>query len=312
MRPPHLAAALVLACAHAACLASVDPAPVGATAPDGATPDASADARPPLGDAGPEGSTTTDAAPSDAAPGDAAPSDAAPARYAARDVVFDMTAPADMEGHGIAGWSKNFHGGVNQAWPPSGADAFAHWGEIYRDVRNLNDTNTRLAVRGFRTFILSKSTGRWTERPDTDANLRSGLYLENYANDTHTPSNQRREPDGSWSAAPPHGYVWHFWRGNGVLLSDADKADFGGAYAEYEARLVVGDPARPDDRASAGYLAGNGADWFRRATGAWLGQCMYTRLKRIPTDGAWVPIGVTTVDHAAFLANPPPHLRTGG
>jgi hypothetical protein len=89
-----------------------------------------------------------------------------------------------------------------------------------------------------------------------------------------------------------------------------DRADLGGVYATYQAKLVVNNPSLPDDRAKARFLAYTGLDYWRDLTSGWApgqpnnGEAGHGRMKYVTNN--WRAINMTTVSAATLRTNPPP------
>jgi hypothetical protein len=100
------------------------------------------------------------------------------------------------------------------------------------------------------------------------ARLAEGAaYVEDFAGNVSVPADIRVEPDGTISIRAGGGYNFHFWPETGRVA--LDPADIGGIFTTVQARLIMDNPARPDDRDHARYLLSVGADYWLRLDSEW-------------------------------------------
>lgn len=120
-------------------------------------------------------------------------------------------------------------------------------------------TNTRVQVRSLRTYILSNATRKWTLVDSTTAPM-GGLWVYpfNYAGNFDS-TGARSEETGGYSIKPAYP---HFHHGYGTTYSISNPADIRAVYIAMDFRLVVDDPAKPDDRSAAKYVVDTGADYY--------------------------------------------------
>jgi hypothetical protein len=226
--------------------------------------------------------------------------------------VADQIA-ADMQGqneglpHGVPSsydWATGpviSMGNNSQGW-----QAITSWGALYESAEGNPASNTRVNIRNMRTYFLQKSTGRWlllqnTSHPNGEA------YVEDYAGDAHKPADVRTEPDGTISATAGGGYNFHFYPADRASINPWD---IGGIVTIFEARLIVGDRNRPDDRSSARYLMSSGADYYPALTGGWPGSADFNpgvaggKMKYVKTE--WRSFAMTTISRSTLESNPPP------
>jgi hypothetical protein len=64
-----------------------------------------------------------------------------------------------------------------------------------------------------------------------------------------------------------NGYNFHFWNEGG--RAPIDPTDVGGVFITAQARLIVGDRRKPDDRARARYVMSVGGDYWLNTTAPW-------------------------------------------
>ena len=88
-----------------------------------------------------------------------------------------------------------------------------------------------------------------------------------------------------------------------------------GVVVVLQARLIVDDPSKPDDRSSARYLCGAGADYYPALSGSWPGDASFNpgvaigKLKFVKLQ--WRSFSMTTLSEVQLQQNPPPIDITG-
>jgi hypothetical protein len=195
--------------------------------------------------------------------------------------------------------------------PPSRWTASTTWGVVYQSVAGNPATNTRVNIRNVQLWFLSKSTGTWallqnTSQPDGAA------YKEDFSGDISIPADVRTEPDGTISVTSGMGSYagdnYHFYPSN---RGQINPNDIGGVVAIFEARLIVGNTALPDDRATAAYVAEAGADYWPCTTcslpGSYGGVTPPVgggRYKYVTVN--WRSFSMTSMTLAQLTVNPPP------
>jgi hypothetical protein len=193
----------------------------------------------------------------------------------------------------------------------NGWHAITSWGALYEASEGNPATNTRVNVRNMRTFFLQKSTGKWlllqnTSRPDGAA------YVEDFAGDVNRAADIRTESDGTISATAGGGFNFHFYPQDRAAI---DPNDIGGIVTVVEARLILGDLSRADDRSSARYLLSSGADYYPALTGGWPGNTDFNpgvalgKMKYVHEQ--WRSFAMTTLTRSQLESNPPPVDLTG-
>lgn len=194
---------------------------------------------------------------------------------------------------------------------PMGWKAITGWELVTVPVQGSPATNTRVNIRNLQLYFLQKKTGTWlllqnTSQPD------GADYLDDFSGDVSMPGDVRTEPDGTISVTAGGGYCFHFWPSDRASINPND---VGGVLVLLEARLIVDNPNRPDDRASAQYLAGAGVDYYPALTGGWPGNLSFNpgigngKLKYVQND--WRFYAMTTLSASQLVANPPPMNLNG-
>ncbi|MFM1987082.1 MAG: hypothetical protein RJA99_39 [Pseudomonadota bacterium] len=201
--------------------------------------------------------------------------------------------------------------------------AYVQWFIVFEGVGN-GANNVRVEIRNPRTYYLSRSTGQW--RPVGTAQAGSHWFQAwkkdlTWANDK---VDLRSNPDGSVAVKVPRGSpnVMHgIWQPGKIDIAGI-VPDMEALFATVQARLVVDDPAQPDDRDRANLLIHVGGDYYpdMKATAAnsFPPSAGLSRLKRVTS--AWQSFNFATIDSARqdyrgapasiptarFRANPPP------
>ena len=194
---------------------------------------------------------------------------------------------------------------------PNGWQAITSWGALYEAEEGNPATNTRVNIRNMQTYLLQKSSGKWlllqnTSHPDGAA------YLEDFSGDTNKNADVRTEADGTISATAGGGYNFHFYPVNRASI---DPNDIGGIVVVVQARLILADSSKPDDRNIARYLLGSGADYYPGLTGGWPGNADFNpgvalgKMKYVQSN--WRSFAMTTVTESQLQNNPPPIDFTG-
>ncbi len=221
---------------------------------------------------------------------------------------------ADMQGK-----NEGFPHGVPLSWDwangpvvdmgnnSKGQNAITSWGIVYVAAQGNPATNTRVNIRNVQVYLLQKNEGTWLLLQSTSA-PDGAAYPEDYQGPS-VAGDVRTEPDGTISVTAGHGYNFHFYPSD---RGSIDSNDIGGIVAIFDARLIVGNPALPDDRSIAQYLAGAGADYYQSVTGP--GQdnnpsVANGKLKYVKTS--WRSFAMTTLTQTQLQKNPPPINLTG-
>lgn len=184
-----------------------------------------------------------------------------------RTIINDMKLPHQGRPHGVPAsynWAKGPRVGMGNR--VQGFQAFIAWGQLYEAAEGNTAVNTRVQIKGIRTYFLSKKDKKWylVQRSKTVA---GAAYREDFVDDIHKPANVRVEPDGSISVKAGKGYNFHFWANQGRIKINPH--DIGGVITSVNARLVLDNPQQIDDRSQAKYLLSMGADYWTTLTAKW-------------------------------------------
>lgn len=223
-------------------------------------------------------------------------------------IIDDMTQPHDAKLHGVPAsydWSAGPR--MGHGTPPAEFTAFIPWGQVYEPAEGNPAPNARVQLRDIRAYVLSKKTGKWQLLTHSD-DVEGNAFREDFAGNDNHPADVRNEPDGGVSVKAGDGYNYHFWSRTG--RQPIDPNDVAGVFTTVQGRLIVDDPAKPDDRATARYLLGMGGDYWRSLTAQWdaafnnVGDAAIGRMKWVTTE--WQAFNMTTLPADELRKNPPP------
>jgi hypothetical protein len=192
--------------------------------------------------------------------------------------------------------------------PPSDWNAMIPWGQIYAEEGvDITAENTRFQIRNMQTWYLSKATNTWNLWIKS-SDIVGANYAEDFQNDVNIPADIEPESDGGGiSASLQPGYNFHFWTAGNRIEIDPD--DIAGVWSVMEARLIVADPNKPDDRDEARLLFSAGADYWERIDSEWdqwktNGDIGIGRFRFIEND--WKAFNMHTLTAEQLRDNPPP------
>lgn len=241
------------------------------------------------------------------------PVDPPPSTSLAADLAADMHGGNEAYPQGVPTYYDWCTGPVMvMGNDPNGWRALTAWGLVYPAANGNPATNTRVNIRHMQSWLLSKSKGTWTQLQSTDKPDGSS-YLADFSGDAWKTADIRNETDGSISVTVDSGWNFHFYPS---ARGSINPNDVGGIVTIFEARLIVGNPKLPDDRATAAYLCGSGGDYYPALTGGWpanLGDAnpgiAGGKLKYVHIP--WRFFSMTTMTQAQLEQNPPPIDMTG-
>jgi hypothetical protein len=217
----------------------------------------------------------------------------------------------------MKGKNEGFPHGVPTSWDwangpaiimgnnANGWRALNAWGVVYEAAEGNPATNTRVHIRNMVALLLQKSSGKWlvlqnTSKPDGEA------YFEDFSGNASKNADIRQESEGI-SVTAGSGYNFHFWPSDRASINPND---IGGLVVVFEARLIMADAQKPDDRSRARYLSGAGADYYPALTGGWPGGTTYNPGAAIGKEKyvkpEWRSFAMTTLSEQQLKDNPPP------
>lgn len=223
-------------------------------------------------------------------------------------IINDMTLPPDGLPHGVpTSWDWATHAEIDMGNNPGTFKAMTAWGQTYIASTGNPATNTRVNIRNIQAYVLSKSDGKWHQL-QSSALVQGDYYLEDFSGDVSITGDQRTESDGTISVIPGNGYNFHYWPPNG--RATINPTDIAAIFTTCQARLIVNNPALPDDRSTARFLLDMGGDYWLSLTAAWApneannNDIGMGRFKWVTNN--WQAFNMTTATAAQLQATPPP------
>ena len=222
-------------------------------------------------------------------------------------ILTDMTQPHAGSPHGVPETYNWFTGPrVGMGNQPGTFKAVIAWGQLYEDAKGNPAANTRVQIRDIRAYALLKSDGKWHQIQHSTA-ADGAAYVEDFAGNKSKPAEIRKEADGSISVKAGNGYNFHFWPTTG--RTEIIPKDISAIFTTVQARLIVEDPSRPDDRAQARYLLSMGGDYWADMNAKWdnfktNGDIGVGRFKYVTSE--WQSFNMITTLTDAVRQNPPP------
>ena len=181
--------------------------------------------------------------------------------------------------------------------PPSGFSAQVGWGEFFTDVSTPPGVHN-WGLQIMRLVTLELRGGVWSiVRSITQAEQIRGLRIVNYNPQTGGAITTRVNAQGLWEVfMPDEGGVFHFWeepRSQIVGTGASDRA------CVIVAKLIIWNPAGPDDRSSARVTCHAGIDFWRTTSAPFLqdysnnSDMGISRARALPTAGTPAAYTVT-------------------
>jgi hypothetical protein len=245
-----------------------------------------------------------------------ASTDGSVASFGGTSPVSTSPVTAAMIGADMTDPNTVFPAGVPSSWswyagpevkagntPPAGYDSMTAWGTVYPASTGTSDKNTRVELRNEETWIYSKSQSKWEEIQSSVA-PNGSLYYEDLSGNATFPANLRIESDGGLSVKMVPGYTFQFFpQGSRPTI---DPSDIGGVVTTVDARLVVDNPALPDDTADAHYIVDSGGDYWMTPTAPYPdnAEIFTSRYNTISTS--WTTICASTLSASQLNGNLPP------
>lgn len=221
-------------------------------------------------------------------------------------IINDMKLPHEGRPHGVpASYDWALRPRVGMGNNPGTFRAMVAWGQLYEDTNGNPATNTRVQIRDIKAYMLSKSDNRWHLLQNSRL-VQGAAFREDFVDNSNKPADIRHEDDGSISVTAGEGYNFHFWS---PTRTSIDPNDIAGMFTTVQARLVMNNPSRPDDRSQARYLIDMGGDYWLDVAAQWdylktNGDIGIGRFKYV-TMG-WQSFNMTTLSEDEIRRNPPP------
>jgi hypothetical protein len=222
------------------------------------------------------------------------------------DMSRDMYWNGEGVPHGVPdSYNWKYRGRVNH-WttPPAGTTRIIHWGQVYED-QNLNPaSNSRVHIRNSTLYVRWGTTWYLIKRYNR---IVGAHYREDFGNNNQSwgPGDIRNEGDGSSVRAGSKsdttkgggtGRNFHYFAPSIATLNPNSS----GVCAWSDYRLVLHNTSGTDDRASARYLIGVGADFYNN--NAWIGDAGISRFRYVRSG--WERVYMQNLPD--IYANPPP------
>ena len=249
---------------------------------------------------------------------------AAPALARGRAACADRAEVASLLAHDMVGkhagrmhgvplnynWAKGPRVGAGNHPARHGFHAVSAWGQIYEDAEGSPARNVRVSCRDISLWLLSRRTGKW-RRANASKSVNGANYVEDFEGNASKPADLRQEPHGAVSATLGGGYNFHIYalRERAVI----DPTDIAGVVSVYSARVIMDDPAGPDERHLARYLASGGADyWLDKHVGAAKGTVADVGIGKARYLGPdWLTLTMSTLPLRQLEKNCPPVCLRG-
>lgn len=252
-----------------------------------------------------EGTTTTSASTSTAT--------ASSTLMSAQSISEDMSKAHESTVHGINpawDWGSAPRQGAGTSFPSTFSDPnFVPWGIAATATAGSPATNTRVQLR--KIILDVKRNGKWSRVVyNTDAaKIMGALYL-NYETNQSSPANLLKHgTDGISVKLPSTGGSFHFMTTNRFPIAAGAQE----IVSRVEARLIVDDASKADDRAKAKLLVNSGGDIWKTASAQWNPSVLSNvdfaigRFKYVTND--WKVFSSSTLTTTAevndYLANEP-------
>lgn len=222
-------------------------------------------------------------------------------------IINDMQGLHEAMPHGVPkhyDWATAPNIGMGNN--PKNFKAAIAWGQIYESAAGNPAINSRVQIRNIKAYILSKKDTKW-QLLQSSTGVDGAAYREDFAGDANKPADVRNESDGTISVKAGDGYNFHFWSKTGRATINPD--DLGGIFTTAQARLVIDDTNKPDDRAKARYLLNMGGDYWLDLAAKWdnfktNGGIGMGKFKFVTTS--WQAFNMTTLKPDEIRQNPPP------
>jgi len=232
-------------------------------------------------------------------------------------IINDMKLPheGELPKHIRDFWSWGKYPVLHSGSNPGSFTAMTLWGNLYEDQKYPGNqaTNARVHLKNAKSYMLSKRDNKW-HLLQSDIRVYGGLY--DFINNKQENATIRNESDGGVSVIADGIYCFHFW----VSRAPIDPTDIAGIFTTIQARLIIDDPNKPDDRDLARFILNMGADYWRnmvvnpietdceKATDARNDQnnCSvgHGRFKYVSNE--WKSFNMITVPEEEVRKNPPP------
>lgn len=193
-------------------------------------------------------------------------------------IIDDMSLPGDAPLHGTDTMIWGMGNALIENRPVPAKNykgqyftAMTNWGQVYIPRKGSKATNTRCQIRNVTTKLLLRN-GTWQELQS--GNPAGAAFVENFSNNISKQANIREETlnGGGISVIigikDYAGYNFHFWSASPTRI-DIDTSTIVAVYTFCEARLIIDDPKKADDRVNCKNILMMGGDWWLNKTTGW-------------------------------------------
>ncbi len=221
-------------------------------------------------------------------------------------IIYDMQPPHEGMPHGVPAyysWATKPHVGSNN---PKQFKAMTAWGQLYEAAEGNPAINTRVQIKNIKAYYLNKLDNQW-HLLQNSTKVEGAAYREDFSGNVNIAPNIRYESDGSVSVKAGNAYNYHFWPSNDRAA--INPSDVRGMFTTVQARLVIDNPQKRDDRSQASYLLSMGGDYWLNLTARsnnlttnedfGIGKFKYVTTK-------WQAFNLITLPPDQIRRNPPP------
>ena len=223
-----------------------------------------------------------------------------------RTIINDMKLPHEGHPHGVPlFWDWTLQPRLGRGNNPGPFTAMTAWGQVYEDANGSPSKNTRIQIRDIRAYMLSYKDGKWHLLQKAQL-VEGAAFREDFSDNYTKNADIRTENDGSISVKVGDGYNYHFWPSGRALINPNDIA---GIFTTVQARLIIDDPDKPDDRLQARYLLDMGGDYWLNLDTKWDNfktnrDIGIGRFRYVTTD--WKAFNMHSLSTENILQYPPP------
>ena len=187
---------------------------------------------------------------------------------------------------------------------PGAFKAMLPWGQVFETEPGNTSINTRVEIRNLKAYYLNNKTNTWTLW--TQAQKPTGLYTsQNLAIEDTKPADIKNLSE-SISVGMKDGYNFYLLTPLRVTINPAD---IGGVFVTVQARLILADASKPDDRDAAHLMLSAGGDYWLNLTAPGdnftnNGDIAIGKFKHLTRD--WRAFNMHTLTSDQIRQTPPP------
>ncbi len=188
---------------------------------------------------------------------------------------------------------------------PNTFRAMQPWAQIFETAPGNTSTNTRIEVQKIKAYYLNNKSNKWL--------LWTGAIKPSAVNTSQDlttkitkPSDVRDISGGGISVGLEKGFNIFLFAPSRVSITPAD---IGGVFVTVQARLILADASKPDDRDAAPVMLSAAGDYWLNLTApgddfTTHGDIAIGKFKRLSRD--WKTFNMHTLTADQIRANPPP------